>query len=161
MLQWLKKEFFHILPVLIFFLITFNIFNLIERILFEPIGYHPFSFWEIFLAVALIAKIILVLDHLPWINLFSTYPLIYNTLWKTLVYWTVTLLVRLSLRMAPFIIQEKSFSTGTHAFLGQMNWHLFAGVNSYYLLLLFFFVIARELITVLGPLKVRKLFFGK
>jgi len=159
--QWIKKEFLHILPVFLFFLISFNIINLTERIMLEQVGYQPFSFWEVFLAAALVAKILLILDHLPIVDLFPLRPLIYNVIWKTILYWTITLFVRLAIRLVPFLFQEESLRQGITAFLFQMNWNMFLGIGSYYFMLFFLYVTAHELTLALGPMKMRKLFFGK
>jgi hypothetical protein len=159
--NWLKKEILHILPVFFFFLIAFNVINLTEHLMFQGIGYRPFSFWEIFLAAALVAKILLVLDHLPIIDIFPCRPLIFQVLWKTILYWIITLIVRLAIRLAPFIIDGGSLAQGWKAFDEQMNWGMFIGIGSYYLMLLFLYVTARELTFALGPHEMRKLFFGR
>jgi hypothetical protein len=158
---WIKQEIIHITPVFVFFLISFLVINWAEGLMLKNIGYQPFSFWEILLAAALIAKILLVIDHLPLINLFLKKPLIFNVLWKTFFYCAVSLLVRLSIRLFPFLFTNESLVQEIETFNHWMNWNFFFGMTAYYLMLFFLFVTARELTMVLGPVKMRRLFFGR
>ncbi|MES2273558.1 MAG: hypothetical protein V4487_05165 [Chlamydiota bacterium] len=157
---WTKREFLHILPVFIFFLISFNIINMTEIFLFKKAGITPFTFLHILIAAGLIAKVILVIDHLPFTNLFRNKPLIYNSLWKTLIYWLITLAVRFCMLLFPFLFERETFSMEFHNFVSQINWRLFTSIQTWYLLLFFLFVTVRELTEVIGPAKMRKIFFG-
>ena len=109
--------------------------NLSERLMLKEIHYEPFSFLEVFLSVVLIAKILLVIDHLPWIQLFSKYPLIYHVFWQTLLYWLVTVTVHLAIRFASFLLKDKSFHQAFQEFQDKMNWDVFWGVGCFYLML--------------------------
>lgn len=160
-LLWCKKEFFHILPVFIFFLIAFNYINFTERFLLQRAGITPFTFIEILAAAAVIAKILLVIDNLPFAELFPKKPLIYNVVWKTFFYWVITICVRLSIHLLPYLFNHQSLATEFNNFYQQLNWHLFAAIQSWYLLLFFIFVTARELTFKIGSIRMRQLFFGK
>src|SRR5476649_2899405 len=102
-LSWLRKEIHHVLPVFFFFLVFFTLINWIEAFLFKRDGFTPFGFLEVALAAALIAKIVLVVDHLRIINVFRRKPLACSIVWKTFVYWILLLMVRLSIRFVPFL----------------------------------------------------------
>ncbi|MBI3508327.1 MAG: hypothetical protein HY069_01640 [Chlamydiia bacterium] len=119
-----------------------------------------FTFWEIVVAAALIAKVLLVLDHLPWIDLFRKRPLIANVLWKTSLYWCVTFLIRLLIRFHPYLFSGERFLIRIVHFFNDMNWSYFVAVQSFYLMVYCIFVTARELIVQIGPKKLRKVFFG-
>lgn len=69
---WLtiKREFLHVLPIFLFFLVSFTLINWTESFLFRRSGITPFGFLEVAIAAALIAKIVLVVDHLPLTHLF-------------------------------------------------------------------------------------------
>lgn len=75
--RWIKQEILHVIPVFLYFFIFFTLINWIETFLFEANGMSPFRFYEVVIAAALIAKIVLVVDHLPWINWFKNRPLIF------------------------------------------------------------------------------------
>lgn len=161
LLLWLKKELLHILPIFIFFLVSFTLINWLEAFLFEHMGVTPFRFAEVAIAAALIAKVVLVVDHWTLINRYRNKPLIYPILWKTAFYWVILLVVRLLIRLVPFLVGARDhFEWGWDRFLSHMNWNLFTSVQFYYLLLLFVFVTFQELTFKLGASKMRKLFFG-
>ena len=153
MIRWLKRELPRIIPVFLFFLIFFTVINWTETYLFEQAGITPFKFAEIAVSALLIAKIVLVANLLPFIALFQKKPLIYSILWKTFIYWTLLILVRIGIR----IISDWGI---THADLHAMHWNLFISIQAFYFLLLFVFVSFQELAFKIGPAKMRLIFFG-
>jgi len=159
---WITRAILRVLPIFFFFLIFFLLINSIETYLLEGTGIQAFRFVEIILAAALIAKIILLVDHLPLINRFRKYPLAYGILWKTLFYWIVLLFIRLLVRFTPFLFKNGShLDWDVNQFDHQMHWNLFLSIQAYYLMLLFIFVTFQELTYKIGIEKMRKLFFGK
>ena len=158
----IKKEIFHVLPVFFFFIISFTIINWIEALLFERMGFTPYHFLEVAIAAALIAKIVLVVNQLPIVNLFRRQPLIYSICWKTILYWVILLFVRLSIRFVPFFVaDENHFSEDIRRFFHQMDWNVFISIQAYYLMLLFIFVTFQEVAFKIGPRKMRRMFFGR
>lgn len=158
----LKREFLHVLPIFLFFLVCFTAINWVETYLFEQAGLTPFRFLEVVLAAALIAKIVLIVDHFPVVKFFRSKPLIYSILWKTGLYWVFLLIVRLSVRFAPFFFGfDDDIEQDFIRFVQDVNWHLFMSIQVYYLMLLFIFVTFQELTFKIGPKKVKQIFFGK
>ena len=162
LLLWIKKEIVHILFVFFFFLVFFTLINWCEVFLFEQAGIAPFGYLEIAIAAALIAKIVLVVDHLSITNVFRRQPLAYAILWKTSLYWILLLIIRFLIRFVPFLFGKGyNFEQDYFEFIGQVNWSLFISVQIFYLMLLFIFVTFQDLAYKIGPKKMRKLFFGK
>ncbi len=161
-LSWIKREIFHVFPVFVFFLVFFTLINGIETFLFLQSGLIPFDFLSIFIAAALIAKIVLVIDHLPVINLFRRHPMIYVILWKMTIYWISLFIVRIAIRFAPFFWQaDAHFSTAIELFLANVDWHLFFSIQMFNLMLLFIFVVFQEVTYRIGLEKMRRLFFER
>jgi hypothetical protein len=159
---WVRREFLHVLPVFLFFLVSFTLINWTEIFLFEKAGITPIHFLEIVVAAALVAKIFLVVDHLPIIHRFRRRPLAYGIVWKTVFYWLILIVVRILIRLVPFLLQEgSSFEEDFAQFIKHVNWNLFVSVQVYYIMLLFIFVTFQELTAKIGPEKMRRLFFGK
>ena len=157
---WLKKEFFSILPAFIYFLIVFNILNFSENLFLKKhnLSTH-FNFISIFFVAAIIAKILIVINHLPFINLFPKRPLIYNILWKTLLYELSCIIVRFLILIFPYFIWINplpSFQNG----LEQIDFTTFLAIQIWYLIFFFIFVIFQELYNKLGQKCFLKLFFG-
>jgi hypothetical protein len=157
----IQKELWHVFPVFVFFLVFFTIINWIEVYLFEGIGIHAARFLEIALAAALIAKIILVVDHLPLIHRFRNYPLAYGIIWRTFFYWIVLFAVRFLVRFIPFVWSHGDQKPlDLELFFERVQWNVFFSIQAYYLMLLFIFITFQELTYKIGPRKMRKLFFG-
>lgn len=157
--RWIKQEILHVIPVFLYFSIFFTLINWIETFLFEANGISPFRFYEVLIAAALIAKIVLVVDHLPWINRFKNRPLIFSISWKTSIYWALLFFTRLLIRFIPFLFGG-TFEMDFHRFITQVNWNVFISIQAFYLLLLFIFVSFQELTVRIGSEKMRRLFFG-
>ena len=161
-LVWIKKAALHVLPIFLFFLVFFTLINWVEAFLFEYAGFTPFRFIEVVIAAALIAKIVLIVDHLPIIHLFRSRPLAYVIFWKTCLYWILLLMVRFLIRLTPFFFLDgNSFRIDFAEFILAVNWHLFLSIQVFYLMLLFIFVTFQELTVKIGSKKMRQLFFGK
>lgn len=162
LLTWAKRAVLHVLPIFLFFLFFFTLINWIETYLFERNGIHEFRYIQVILAAALIAKIVLVVDHFRLIHRFRKQPLAYSILWKTFFYWIILFLVRLVIRFVPFLWNDtKHPHHDISQFFEHVQWNVFLSIQAYYLMLLFIFVVFQELIHKIGVKKARELFFGR
>lgn len=156
-----KRKIIHAGFVFLFFLICFNLINWFDFFLFGDTNLTQVNTIEIAVAAALIAKIALVADHLPFTNLFRKKPLIFSIFWKTGIYWALLLIVRFGIRFVPIYIKlSGSFARAYKESLMAINWNVFMSIEGYYLFLLFIFVTFQELAYKIGPKRMRKLFFG-
>lgn len=158
---WFKKfkeKSLGVFIAFLFFLAALGLINMIEG-LFQ--GSTPFSFYTVIIAAGVIAKTLIVVTHLPWINLFPNKPLIFNVLWKTALYGMSTLIVRIAIRMFPTLFATRSFFKGWEHFLAEVEFRRFISIQLCYLVLFFIFVVAEELCSSLGGKYLRKLFFGR
>ncbi|MGD2169629.1 MAG: hypothetical protein PVI40_05270 [Chlamydiota bacterium] len=159
---WVKKELLRFVPVFLFFLVFFLLINSAEVHLYKRAGITPFSFIEIAIAAALIAKIMLVIDHFFFIEFFQKHPLVYGIAWKTFIYLISLMLVRLTIRFIPFLLKGNDpLDIEYEKYLQTINWNFFIAIQIYYLMLLFIFVTFRELTVKIGVKKMKKLFFQK
>lgn len=156
--QWIKKEFYHIIPPLIFFFVAFNVINLIEGVIMKDNGFVSFNFITIAISSIIVAKVLIVLDFMPFMNIFPSRPLIYNVVWKSFLYTLGSLVVRLVDRFLPFYWQDPT--NGFENFIAHVQWPMFWGIQILFLVLFLTFVTARDLILVIGPKRVSKLFLG-
>lgn len=121
----------------------------------------PFHFVQVLIAAALVAKIFIIVDHLPFAHLLGRRPLIYGIAWKTGLYWALLLAVSFAIRFVPYLFHgDGRFQSDLNRFFHEVNWHLFISVQVYYLMLIFNFVAFREVTFKIGTAKLRKLFFG-
>lgn len=159
--KWFVEEFFQIIPAVVFFFLAFNVINITEALLLknEAVTYQNFPM--ILLGATIVAKVILIADCLPLINAFPNKPLIYNVVWKSLVYGVISLLVRFVIRIFPFLLISESTSQKYTSFIAQVNWYQFWAVQFWFFILFFVFTSFKELVLAVGPAKVRRIFFGK
>src|SRR5262245_40551467 len=83
-----KEEFFEILPPTIFFFVMFHIVSVV-RVLIAGTQFQPLSTMSITVAALLLGKVVLIADLLPAVNRYPDRPLIYNVVWKTVIYTLV------------------------------------------------------------------------
>src|SRR5713101_6745856 len=102
-LQKIKHEFLQILPPTIFFFFAFNIIGITTVLILRGRGIQISSILTATVLALIVAKVILVADHLPFINKFPDKPLIYNIAWKTFIYMLAVALARYLEEIIPLL----------------------------------------------------------
>jgi hypothetical protein len=89
-------------------------------------GIDPFSFLEVLFAALVAAKVFFVLDHLPFINIFSHKPIIYSAVWKTTLCCIASIFI---------LLFERGYNYYSHAddptlsdFITQLDWPKFCAI---------------------------------
>jgi len=155
-----KHEFLEVLPPTIFFLVTFHIVLLDRALMLSEYGLHLSSMAAAAVMALLVAKVVLLADKLPFINRFPEKPLIYNVVWKTVIYVTASLFVHYLEHFSPLWWRTGSFAEGNRDLWREIVWPHFWAIQLWLLVLLFFYCALRELVRALGADKVRQMFFG-
>lgn len=159
-LKWIKDQFLHVLPAVVFFFVAFTIINFTTELMVRKHGITISTFPAIAFGSLVVGKVLLIIDNLPFANAFSNKPLIYNTLWKTLIYSLGGFAFRFMEKLAPFVLTQGNVATGYEHFLNELDWPRFWAVQIWIVLLFFFFAVVREFMRVLGRDRVRRMFFG-
>jgi len=154
--EWIRREIIEVFPAVIYFFVAFNLINLT----FTIEGVRLANLLGVTAGALLIGKILIVIDHFPLLNIFTKKPLIYNTIWKTLIYTAVSCLVRLAEIFIPLIPKYKSVVTACLKLPGAVSWNRFLVVHTWILLLFLIFVTSKETVDAVGREKVRRMFFG-
>ena len=108
----------------------------------------------------MLGKSVLIAELLPFINRYPTEPLIWNVGWKAMLYFSVALVLHYFERLIEFWRKSTDLVAANHAMFAEMNWSHFWAIQ---LLLAFFILIycvMSELVRVIGPAEMRKMFFG-
>jgi hypothetical protein len=159
--RWFKKEFTKLLPVITFFFFAFSLANISRIAMHKTTELPYYSFAVVFIASLMMGKVVFLSDLLPITHRFSRLPLVYNTVWKTAIYWACSFAVLLIDHLLPAYLENKNWSESYQKMLDSLSrlefWVSFGWLG----ILLLIFVGYRELIYAVGPSKVKKLFFGK
>ena len=156
----LKHEIAQAIPPAVFFFLAFQVIALTRELMLEQYGVRPGTFVAATVAALIVAKVVLVVDLLPFVNRFPEKPLIYNVVWKTAIYVVAALAVRYVEHLIPFIREQGSLVLANRHLLEKVVWPHFWFVQVWLLVLFFMYCSMRELVRVLGPGRVRQMFFG-
>lgn len=157
--RFLKHEGKDMLPVLLFFFVTFQLLALTNALIALQYGISANAFLNATILAAVIAKVVLIADHLPFVNRFPSKPLIYNIVWKTAIYFGAAVLVRYIEHLIHYWRESAGFREANSRLFSEIVWPHFWGVQLWLLVLLLFYCSMRELIRVLGRDRVIRMFF--
>jgi hypothetical protein len=159
LLETVKNAFFEILPPTIFFLIAFLLILFTKRMILSEYGISWTGFGAAVVGAMLVGKVVLMVDKLPFVNKFPDRPLVYNTLWKSLIYFLAALLVRYLMHVVPLLTKHESFMEANRHLASEVVWPHFWLLQMWLAVLFLIFCAMRELIRVIGRDKVIQMFF--
>ena len=154
-----RHELGELIPVIVFFFVSFQLLALTQALMLEEYGIHPYTFFAATIGALIVAKVVVIADHFPQVNRFPEKPLMFNVVWKTLIYFVTSLLVRYVEHFIHFWRQTKDVAAANRRLFGEVIWPHFWGVQLWLLILLFVYCALRELIRALGRDRVIKMFF--
>jgi len=100
MVDRVKKEGRKVILTAVFFAIGFCIIVIHNRLLTEGTGFKTVSFARALIGGLIVAKVLLSVDMLPFVDAFPHKPIVYNIGWKTSLYAAGALVF---LYMEPFL----------------------------------------------------------
>lgn len=157
----LVREMRELIPVTLYFLAGFFMLSVTQTLLLAEHGIRATSFAAAALGALVVAKVLVIADHLPWINRFSDKPLIYGVLWKAAIYFLASLVVRYAEHIIGFWRQTGGFVEANRHFFDEIIWPHFWCVQMWLLLLLFVFCLLRVLIRAIGRERMIAMFFAR
>lgn len=156
----IMHEIREVLPPTIFFLIAFHLITVSRALMLRQYGVRISAFAGATVAALLVAKVVLIADHLPIVNRFPGKPLIYNVVWKTLIYVGAALMVHYLEHLLPVWWREGHFAAANRHLLDHVVWPHFWVIQLWLVVLLFVYCALREFVRAVGPAQVRTMFFG-
>jgi hypothetical protein len=150
------REIRELLPAVIYFVITFNIIGFTKVLILREYGITASTFVGATLGAFLAAKAVLLVGVLPFMEPFPKIPILYNVLWKTLLYALATVLIQVLEEVIRTLLKH-----GGLAPVWDTLWrpHFWA-IQIWLVMVLMVFCTFRELIRVLGREKAREIFLG-
>ncbi len=160
LLAKLKEEFFALLPPTIFFFIALHVVAFIHALMLKANGISPMTSVSVAIAAIILGKAVLIADLLPFINRFPEHPLIYNVIWKTLIYLLVSMVIHYLERLVDVWRQAGGLAAANQKLWAEMIWPHFWAIQIVMLVLIIMYCTMHELIRVIGKDKVQRIFFG-
>lgn len=156
----IQHELLAVIPPAVFFFISFQLIAFTHALMLEEYGIRVSTFVTATIAALVVAKVVLIIDLMPFVNRFPEKPLMYNVVWKTVLYLIASLAARYIEHLIPFIRQHKGLAPANRHLLVEVVWPHFWAVQLWLLVLFFVYCALRELIRVLGRDRVLSIFFG-
>lgn len=158
-IKWAEKEFFSVLPAIIYFCVVFNVLFFVSGLTIEAGKVRYFSYFSVTIFALIVGKVMIIANSLPFINLFPHKPLIYNILWKVFIYDSLVVVVWAAERLLHLYLELGDYSLALFALQENLASPIF--LSTLILLLLFFlnFVVFSEIINAVGRKKIIQLMF--
>ncbi|HEX9182440.1 MAG TPA: hypothetical protein VF876_04200 [Burkholderiales bacterium] len=154
----MAREFREALPATIFFLFLFHMIGLTKAVALDEFSFTALRAAGATVGALIVAKAILLVEALPIARRLAG-RLIYQVLWKTLLYGLVALAFRVVEELVPLVSKHGGVAAGAKAMLEEVSWPLFAVLGAWTLGGLFLYCLAAELVRSVGKDRVKKILF--
>ena len=161
LVEKIKEETIHAIPAIIYFMITFNLVNLTERLMLRTIDPGFGSYLLATTGALLAGKLLIIVNAFSFINAFPNKPMIYNIVWKFFIYGLGTLIVRIIDEVAHFIFKYDGVLLILQQLWLRLSASLFWAVEIWILMLFIVYIVAQEFNRVIGKDKMMMMVFGR
>ena len=156
----IKHEFFEMLPPTVFFFVILHIVALIRSLTTQGTGLSLQTSISVTIAALVLGKSVLLANLLPFINRFPEKPLLWNVLWKTVIYNVIATFIHYLERLHEAWKDTHDWGAAHHQLLATMNWPHFWAIQILLLVLIFNYCVFAELARVIGVERLRAMFLG-
>ena len=154
-----RREIREIIPVTLFFFIAFEMLALTRTLMLEEYGIRRWTVIGAAVGALIIAKVIVIADHIPFVDRFPNKPLIYNIAWKSAIYFVGSVIVRYAEHVIHFWRETGGFAEANRRLASEIVWQQAVCVQMWLAVLLLVYCTSRELIRALGRDRVIALLF--
>ena len=158
--ETLKHEFMEMVPPTIYFFVILHIAGFVRVLMNKGSGLPLATTMSITVAALVLGKSVLIANALPFINRFPEKPLMYNVLWKTVIYVAVSLLAHYLEHLVPLWWRMGSFAGANEHMWAKIVWPHFWAIQLWLVVLIFVYCAMRELVRVIGRQRVIQIFLG-
>ncbi len=156
----LKHELAEMIPPTVYFFVILHIVALIRVLMTKNTGIDVSTTTSIGIAALILGKAVLLANALPFINRFPEKPLMWNVCWKTALYFLVALVIHYLEHLYDFWKVAPGFAAANQKLLSEIVWPHFWAIQILLTVLIFTYCVASELARVVGPDKLKRMFFG-
>ena len=158
--QRLKQEILGIIPTAVFFFIAFQLLAFTRALILREYEVPIETFLAATVGALIVAKVVVIVDWLPFVIRFPDRPLIYNVIWKTGIYLIAAFLVRYIEYLIFFVAKYGDITEANAHLLDEVIWPHFWLVQIWLVVVLLVYCVLKELNRVLGRERLREIFLG-
>ena len=159
--RFAKRECLEILPVAIFFLVSFNLITFSKHLILADKGIIYQGFTAATIGALLVAKVVLVADLLPLMRRYRGRPLYRPIFYRTVIYTLFVFLAQLLESVVRNMIQAGSFSAAFKAAGEEFIWAHLIFVQMWVFVLFLVYVTLVELREEFGGVPLAKVLFSR
>ena len=89
----LKHELMEAIPPFLYFFAAFHLLAVVRTLMQQEYGIQAGTVMNATIGALIVAKVVLLADLMPIVNRFPDKPLLYNIVWKTLIYQAAAIVV--------------------------------------------------------------------
>jgi hypothetical protein len=156
----IKKEFLEILPAMLFFAMLFNIVAFTRSLMLEQYSISLGVSASATILALVVAKVILIVDLLPFVHRFKNKPVIYNVLWRTFLYSLCALFIEYLEEFIPKVWNDHDVVAANRAVFEELVWQKFLAVHIWLTIGIFVYCSSTGLAESLGEKRFRELFLN-
>jgi hypothetical protein len=156
----LKEEGRKVLVTAVFFTIGLCVIILHDRLLTQGTGFQSVSFARAFIGGLIVAKVLLSVDLLPFVDAFPHKPMIYNIGWKTLLYSVGAVFFLYAEPFLKHLVRGAGFYPAHAHAWHQLMLPRTGSTVMWVVVLLLVFVTMKEMSRVVGKDQLKYMFFG-
>jgi hypothetical protein len=160
-LEKLWEEVRKMLGAAVFFAVAFCLIVLADRLVGRGSDMEIGSFSRAIIGGLIVAKVLLLVDLLPFVDAFPGKPIVYNIAWKSTIYIVASLLFRYIEPLIKSLFVGASLAAAHLHAAQELSLPRFWAIEIWVGVLLVIFVTMLELTRALGRDKMRFIFFGR
>jgi hypothetical protein len=158
-LDWWIETMKQLLPPTVFFFLGFNLVLWTKRMILREYQIEFGGYLVATLAALLVAKAVLVTDHMPFMRRFDGAPLIQPILFKTAIYWASVFVVRMGESLFHYLRGGGALAEFPRHLIEGFSWPRFLTVQVWLMVLFLVYVTIHELNQLFGDGELYRLFF--
>jgi len=155
-----KHEIKEAIPPFLFFLVAFHLVAVLRVLMQQEYGIQAGTVMNATIGAMIVAKVVLLADLLPIVNRFPDKPLVYNIVWKTLIYQAAAILVAYLEHLWDAYRETGSFAAANAHLVDAVVWPHFWAVQILMLILFLLYTTLREFSRAIGGQRVRAMLLG-
>jgi hypothetical protein len=157
-LPFLKKELLELLPPMLFFLLVFLVLSVVRSVLEAEYNVTALSTASAVISALVVAKSILLANATPMLHWFNQHRLLYNVLWRILLYLLIIQLFQYLEDLLPLWSKTGSLVTAHQHIVDSIHWPHFWIAHLVLLIFVSFYAVGVELVNAIGPRRAVSLF---